>query len=248
MFNPVESDGLPEKIADRILELIRAKHLNSGDKLPSERELATMMGISRPSIRQALRVLDYINVIEVRPGSGAYVSSLTPDELTKPLDFIFELDDSNYFQLFEARRALEVTVSELAAQKISGEALTELESLLAQAEGTLENTAAYLEIDLRIHQIVAEAADNPILHRFMESITGLSLSNRKRSSAYITQEEQQLEMKDHQALVEALRTHDSQAAGQAMLNHMKHVEAKLVRLSEAGVLTPNFQINRLDSR
>src|SRR5512146_521879 len=92
-FGPFEKDVLPKKIATRLLSLIKEKHLRPGDKLPPERELAVMMQVSRPSLREALRALSIINIIEIRQGDGTYVTSLEPELLIEPLDFVFSLDD-----------------------------------------------------------------------------------------------------------------------------------------------------------
>jgi DNA-binding transcriptional MocR family regulator len=87
---------LPERIASRLVSLIAERHLRPGDKLPSERDLAAAMQVSRPSLREALRALAMLNVVEIRQGSGTYVTSLRPEVLVEHFDFVFALDDATF--------------------------------------------------------------------------------------------------------------------------------------------------------
>ena len=113
-FGTLEKEVLPDKIVDRLLTLIKDRQLEPGDRLPPERELAVTMGVSRPSLRAALRALAVMNVIEIRQGSGAYITALEPQQLMAHLDFVFSLNDSTFLQLFDARRIIEVGIAALA--------------------------------------------------------------------------------------------------------------------------------------
>jgi GntR family transcriptional repressor for pyruvate dehydrogenase complex len=115
-FEAFEKDILPNKIVSSLLTLIKDKELLPGDKLPPERELAEMMNVSRSALREALRALAVMNVVEIRPGSGTFITTLSPEQLVAPLTFMFALDDATIFQLFEARETLELRKAALAAQ------------------------------------------------------------------------------------------------------------------------------------
>ena len=106
-FGTLQKEALSEKIAERLLSLIKEKQLKPGDRLPPERELAVSMGVSRPSLREALRALSIMHIIENRQGSGTYITSLQPETLVEHLDFIIALNDSSFLDLFEARKILE---------------------------------------------------------------------------------------------------------------------------------------------
>ena len=114
-FGVFERDGLPERIAARLISLIGERQLRPGDKLPPERDLAATMQVSRPSLREALRALAMLNIVEIRQGSGTYVSSLKPEVLIEHLDFVFALDDSTFTELLEARQMLEPGLAAAAA-------------------------------------------------------------------------------------------------------------------------------------
>ena len=90
-FGPVKKNAIAEEIIARLLGLIRDRQLQPGDKLPPERELAAMLGVSRPSLREALRALSVMNVLEMRQGDGTYVSSLEPDLLVEHLGFVLSI-------------------------------------------------------------------------------------------------------------------------------------------------------------
>lgn len=98
-FGEMKRDILSEKIANRLLTLIKEKQLRPGDCLPPERELAQMMKVSRPSLREALRALQLMNIIKNRQGSGNYITALEPAKLVEHLDIVFALDNSTYQDL-----------------------------------------------------------------------------------------------------------------------------------------------------
>jgi GntR family transcriptional repressor for pyruvate dehydrogenase complex len=232
-FEPFEKDVLPKKISARLLSLITEKHLRPGDKLPPERELAGMMQVSRPSLREALQALALMNIIEIRQGDGTYVTSLKPELLVEPLNFIFTLDASTLFGLFEARKIVEVGLVALAAQRITAEEIVALEICLAKSVQAADDPDAFLQADLELHKKIAAAARNPLLQRFMDSISQLGLASRARTN-YIPGLTQQ-SAEDHRAIVAALKTRDPEAAQQAMLQHLNNVEQKLKAFTpEAG--------------
>jgi GntR family transcriptional repressor for pyruvate dehydrogenase complex len=224
MFGTFERDVLPEKIVARILSLIKEKQLGPGDKLPPERELAAVMHVSRPSLRTALRALALMNIVEIRQGDGTYVTSLDPGTLIEPLEFVFSLDDSTFLELLEARKILEVGIVELAAQQITDGEIAGLEACLDRSAALVEDHEAFLQIDRELHAKITEASRNPILTRFMQSISQLDLAGRRRTADIPGMTAQSLE--DHRIIVAALKTHDPEAARQAMLEHLGNVEQK----------------------
>jgi GntR family transcriptional repressor for pyruvate dehydrogenase complex len=224
-FEPFEKDVLPKKITTRLLSLIKEKHLRPGDKLPPERELAGMMQVSRPSLREALQALALMNIIEIRQGDGTYVTSLEPELLVEPLNFVFSLDDSTLPDLFEARKVVEVGLVALAAQRITAEEIADLELCLVKSLQAAEDPDAFLQADLELHKKIATAARNPLLQRFMDSISQLGLASRARTN-YIPGLTKQ-SAQDHRAIVVALKTRDPEAARQAMRQHLNNVEQKL---------------------
>jgi GntR family transcriptional regulator, transcriptional repressor for pyruvate dehydrogenase complex len=229
-FGKVEKSVLSDQIADRILQMIRDKQLNPGDKLPPERELAAMMTVSRPALREALRGLSMMNIIEIRQGAGAYVTTLETAQLVEHLNFVFALDDSTLLQLFDARKIVEVGLIELAAQRISDEDIARLEQSVALSAQSSNDPETFLQADLDLHMQIAQIARNPILARFMESIHQLGIASRRRTARLDGVTERSTA--DHRRIVAALKARDVAGARQAMLDHLANVEKKLRMIAE----------------
>jgi GntR family transcriptional regulator, transcriptional repressor for pyruvate dehydrogenase complex len=224
-FRTVSKGAVAEDIVAQLLSMIREKKLRPGDKLPPERDLAVMMNVSRPSLREALRTLSVMGVIVLRHGSGIYVTALEPAKLVAHLDFVFSLDDSTYLQLFETRKMLEPPICALAAQRITEEEMAQLEECLTRSRMGLTDYEAYLQADLDLHEIIATAARNPLLQRFMSSLRSLGKASRQRTATLPGIVEQTIQ--DHQSIIQALRDQQPEAARLAMLVHLEHVEQRL---------------------
>jgi GntR family transcriptional repressor for pyruvate dehydrogenase complex len=239
VFEKFEKDILPTKIVNSLLTLIKEKQLQPGDKLPPERELAAMMNVGRPSLRAALRALAVMNVVEIYPGSGTYVSSLEPEKLVERLDFVFSVDDSSILQLFDARKTVELRTVALAATYITGEEIAELKSFLAEMQGLAGSNHSFASIELEetdreFHKLIADASRNPILHRFVSVVNQMAAESRRRTFDIPGATEETLE--DHQAIIVALASHDPELAQEAMLRHLANAEKhlrQLVQQSEA---------------
>jgi GntR family transcriptional regulator, transcriptional repressor for pyruvate dehydrogenase complex len=223
VFTAFKKEALYNRIAEQILSLVKARKLQPGDKLPSERELAQMMQVSRPSLRQALGILASMNVVDIRHGDGTYITSLETELLIERMDFVFSLDDSTYLQLIQARKVIEVGTASLAAQHITDEQITALEQCLAASQTDFGNFAAY---DVSFHELIAEAANNPILTRFVKSISQLALASRSRTTTHSGTERAILA---HQAILDALKARDPRGASAAMLRHLEGVEWTLMQ-------------------
>lgn len=226
-FQRTTRNALAEDIVTQILALIRERRLRPGDKLPPERELVTTMKVSRPSLREALRTLSIMRVLDLRHGSGIYVTALEPAQLVQHLDFVFALDDSAYLQLFETRKVIEPAICKLAAQRITDAELALLDQCIADTqEGLKTNHTLYYQADLDLHETIANASGNFLLQRFMQSIHSLGMASRKRTSILSGIAAQTLQ--DHQRIVQALKDHHPEEAYNAMLNHLEHIEQRLV--------------------
>lgn len=229
-FGTFPRDILSERIAEKLLTLIREKKLRPGDRLPPERDLALQMGVSRPSLREALRALSIMKIIENRQGSGTYVTSLEPGTLIEHLDFIIALNDKSFLDLFQARKILEVGIASLAAQFITPAQLDALDAIHDRSTASLNDAEVFLKADLELHQVIADAARNQLLALFMKSINDLNIASRRRTGE--SAEVRRMTQKDHHAIIAALKSHDPQAAAQAMRAHLDHVESKLKQMVE----------------
>lgn len=232
LFGTFKKSAISEDIVDSLLSLIRERELRPGDKLPAERELAAMMRVSRPSLREALRALAIMNVIEIRQGDGTYITSLEPELLMSHLDFVFSLTDAEFLELFQARKVMEPGIVEMAAERITDEELVELEACVQRSIALVDDHLAFLEADMEMHELIARAAKNSILTQFMASISQLGKVSRRRTVALPGVTRQSVQ--DHLAIVEALKQRDPVAAKAAMLYHLRNVEGELAHHTVEG--------------
>jgi GntR family transcriptional regulator, transcriptional repressor for pyruvate dehydrogenase complex len=224
-FELLRRSALPEEIAARLLDLIREQELRPGDKLPPERELAAMIGVSRPILREALRALSIMKVVDIRQGSGTYITSLEPKQLISHLEFVFSKDNVGFLELFEARRVLEVGYIRLAAARISTAQLDHLGQLLAELGRGLDDADRFSNLDIEFHNTICAAANNSLLTQFMQSTISLGKASRERTGRGRAVRERTLH--DHRAILEALQARDPRAAEAAMAEHLDHVEEAL---------------------
>lgn len=226
-FSTIDQKPLSERIIERMLGLISERKLKPGDRLPPETELAAMLNVSRPSLREALRALSVMKVVEIRQGSGTYVTSLQPELLVEHLDFVFSLDVSTFLQLLQARSVIEPGISEIAASHITDEEIAGLEALVTQSEHSRDDPHAFMMADAELHRLIANASRNPILIRFMESIGRLGLASRRRTTQLPGVVDQVLD--DHRAIIQALKARDPLAAREAMRHHLETIQNRLER-------------------
>jgi GntR family transcriptional repressor for pyruvate dehydrogenase complex len=224
-FGVFERDMLPERIAARLVSLIAERQLRPGDKLPPERELAAAMHVSRPSLREALRALAMLKIVEIRQGSGTYVTSLKPEVLIEHLDFVFSIDDATFAELLEARQMLEPGLAAAAAIRATDKELADLRTCVTRSVAHADDPEAFLAADLELHQRVTAAARNQIIARVMDSLTRLGMASRRRTVNLPGVRAQTL--RDHQALVEALECRDAEAAAGIMRRHLEDLYSNL---------------------
>jgi DNA-binding FadR family transcriptional regulator len=226
-FGTVTRDALPDQIAQRLIALITEKHLKPGDRLPPERELSATMGVSRSSLREALRALAMLGVAEMRQGDGTYLTALDPETLMRPVGLVLALSDAGLTELFEARKLVEPGLAKLAAERISDEDAAELAHCAAGTHDVLQDPEAFMWADIELHAKIARAACNAVLERLLESIAGMGIASRRRTGRLAPVREQSAH--DHVEIAAAIAAHDGDAAFAAMLRHLENVERAVTK-------------------
>jgi GntR family transcriptional repressor for pyruvate dehydrogenase complex len=216
---------LPEEIANRVLVLIRSQQLRPGDKLPAERELALTMGVSRPVLREALRALSLMGIVDIRHGDGTYITALEPQRLVSHLDFVFATDGVALSHLFEARRVVEPGNTRLAAARISADEITRLAGLVEALGAAVDDPDRFGDLDIEFHDAICDAAGNFLLTQLMRIINTMAKASRQRTGA--APAVRAAALRDHGVILEAMRAHDADAAEAAMREHLDHVQAAL---------------------
>lgn len=239
----------PEIVVHAIKELITTGALSAGDRLPVEKDLAAQLGVSRGSLREGVRALATLGVLETRQGDGTYVTSLEPGRLLSPLGFLAELPSSaDSAHLSAIRRVLEAESASRAAVELTDEGFAELDRILdgvdeilaADSEMDLE---AFIEADAAFHREIARASGNPALAALIETLVSRTFRARlwraitERGAVRDTQAE-------HRAVLRELRARDSARARIRMEAHIlgvedyardRHVEPESESGSEGGV-------------
>lgn len=218
---PIERKSVAEQVAHRILDIVRDGGLKPGDPLPAERDLAQTLGVSRPSVREAIRGLAILGIVRTRQGGGAQITALDADALLGPIQFYLSLEGMNVRELYDARQLIESDVARRAAERMTDAELDALAAILAAQQGTLDDPDAFRTSDFEFHLALWSGARNGFLKRIGESLNVIGLEFRRRASETPGVLEQSL--RDHAALLEALRARHPDAAAEAASRHMANV-------------------------
>ena len=211
-------------VAEWVLEKIRSQVYPEGAKLPSEREIARTLGMSRPPVREALSALQIARIVEIRPGNGTYVKSATPaNEMVSNTMSVLE-DSESPFEVMQARCVLEEGIIKVAATQATGEDMVRLEQALARMGDAVEHSdlSRYFQSNREFHLAVATATHNSVLRKLLES---LLLSEKKE----LWQESIQRYLSDpehikkytarHERILQAIEKRDVDKAAQEMTEH-----------------------------
>lgn len=225
--------SLTDDAIESIKQMIIDGRLSPGDRLPKEQELAESLGLSRGSLREAVRALTVMRVLATRQGDGTYVTSLSPSILIGATNFIVDFHGgSNLLDFFHVRRVLEAEAAAIAARRLTDEQLAELSELVVEAEQLASASRVdherMLTNDQRFHALITEAAGNPVLAAVAESMSGATV--RARTWRGLTETDAPARtVREHRALVEALRQRDPARARLRAAVHVCSVEDWLRR-------------------
>jgi GntR family transcriptional repressor for pyruvate dehydrogenase complex len=225
--------SLTDQAIAKIKELIIAGEFKAGSKLPREQDLATRLGLSRNSLREAVRALTLIGVLDTRVGDGTYVTSLDADLLLTGMGFVGDLlEGPTLLEVHQVRRILEPEATALAAELLTEQDFAALEECLARMDAA-ETTQAFIDADADFHRIVCRASGNATLAVLIQNLSGGML----RARLWRTVTEQgalEATKQRHQDIYHALRAREADAARAAALIHLAEGEQWVRRIIEAG--------------
>jgi len=220
-FETIRRDKVYEGVAKQIERLI-LKKLQPGDKLPSERELAETLGVSRSSIRDAIRSLELIGMVEPRQGAGTIVRELSSQSLVNPLANAIKRKEELIGELLDCRKMLEPQLAARAATRASPDELGEMEEILARQERKLRAGESTIAEDSEFHYAIALASGNSVVLKVLDTLMDLLRDSRERS---LQQEGRpQKSLAGHRRILAAIKRRDSDAAKAAMRRHIENVE------------------------
>lgn len=224
MLNRVKRTSVGEAVIAEVRDAIARGDLKPGDQLPPERELAASLGVSRLAMREGLKVLEAMGLVEARQGEGTFVSRPKAQTMYDPL-VAHMLDSAELLELIEARTVLEVEMAGLAARRASAAHLEKLAAALATMAAQMAGGSDYLAADLEFHETVMAAAGNRILSHVFANIHDLINHVQARTRTVPGSGERALA--SHRQILEAISAHSEAAARRAMRAHMKNVQFDL---------------------
>ncbi len=230
-LSPVERNSVADQVAKKILDLVRTGNLKPGDQLPPERDLAQMLQVSRPSVREAMRGLQILGVVKSRQGGGAYVSSMDVADLLGPLQFLITLKAHNVHALHESRVLVDGGIARMAAERMTGSDIERLKAIVNLQRGMIGDAVAFRVSDLEFHRTIMEASGNPLLVRVAHSFYVLGMEYRRAASEQPGVIEQSVG--DHDAIVSALAARDPLGAERAMVQHIDNVHQTTLQVMGA---------------
>lgn len=210
---------------------MEAEDLKPGDRLPPERRLATLFGVSRNSMREAIKSLEQTGLLESRPGAGTYISAGNQTDLARQLGEAFARERHKLEDIFELRLLLEPQIARLAARRASPRTLERLDDLMLAYEDAVGHGKPVLEIDQNLHDTIAAATGNHAIVRLMEQMHDVLVESR--DEALQSPQRSRMALEDHRKILTALRLGDTDGACAAMTEHLEHTR-EIVFTSKKG--------------
>jgi GntR family transcriptional repressor for pyruvate dehydrogenase complex len=210
-------------VTAHVRRLIERGELRPGDRLPTERELAAQLGVSRPTVRTSLRALSTMGVVQSRQGAGTFITDGPPALASEPLGLLAALHGLNRDGLFEARLVLEVGSSALAAERASGDDLAAMSEEVTGMFASIGEPLTFLRHDVRFHRAIAAASGNPVLGVLIDMLGSLFYERRSETIQRATDLRETAEA--HRRIYQAIRARNRDAAIEAMGEHLRYAQA-----------------------
>lgn len=235
---------LSEEIELKIEDSIRQKKLEPGQKLPSEKELGAMFGVSRTAVREALRMLSARGLLNVRKGDGVYINAFSSSLASKPMSLYLELqfDSDSILHLVHLRQLIEPNIARLAAQKRTREDLAGFQMNLAAFSDRTQDADQLAQLDVEFHSLIALSCHNPLIPLIMDPL----FSMLPRVKALIVNHLQKTHSDNapnyHKKIFDMIQLQDAEGAFSAMQEHLKIAERDsllLVQWMKDNQVSPN---------
>lgn len=227
---PVKPKKLYENIVDRVLHLIQTGALRSGDKLPTEKEMAQEMSVSKTAVREAMSALESMGYTKSRVGEGTFVADITLDSLMLPVSIVLAQEKAREDDLLELRLILEVRSAELAAQRITPAQMQRLGRLLEAMRREVEAGGTACDADVQFHKVLASGTGNSVFCRIYEMCQTVLVETISMVMNYPGQARMAYEK--HLEIYNAVRNGDSLAAAEAMRRHLTHNSITLGKIQK----------------
>jgi GntR family transcriptional regulator, transcriptional repressor for pyruvate dehydrogenase complex len=223
MIEPVKRMNVTDSIVNQIKDLVLQGKLNEGDKLPPERELMNLFGVGRPSLREALKVLEAQGLIE-KTQKGTIITGNHDKFFSDSLMFQLYFSSADWQDIFEARRFLEKELTYLATTRANSEDFNEIEQTIVDMELSVRenNQTEYVRSNLEFHKKIAKASKNLVLFNLYESINNLVKHSQESGvTVYGVMNES---LNYHKAIFKSMKERNAERASDLMVQHINSVE------------------------
>jgi GntR family transcriptional repressor for pyruvate dehydrogenase complex len=229
-YTPVRLARLYEQIVEQIEDRIRRGELRPGHPLPSERELAEQFGVSRTTVREAIKALREKGLVEVYPGRGTLVVDNLPRVIRQSLQILLGWEQTRRIsELMEVRELLEPSIAALAAERATEEHLEAMRRAVEVMDASFDNAEQFVEADLDFHLALAEATGNSLIPLLLDPIIDLLREHRIQVFRVGGAVRGQLH---HKRILEAVLRRDPEAARAAMIAHLHQIREDSARISK----------------
>ena len=217
----LERRSISEQVANRILGMIKSGNLKAGDRLPTEQQMGIAFAISRPPLREALKALTLMGVLESRQGGRYTVTDLSPSRLVAPFNVMLSVADYDVHEHFEARAVVDLELVRLCAERATAEQRQRILKLAVDGRAFHDDPVAFRLLDIEFHQALNAGGANRLLSALAQGLYDVGLDVRRVASAVPGVIE--TSVAQHCAVAEAVTAGDAAAAVRAYLRHLEHV-------------------------
>jgi GntR family transcriptional repressor for pyruvate dehydrogenase complex len=212
---------ISEQVARRLLGLVKSGNLRPGDRLPTEAQMAVAFGISRPPLREALKALTIMGVLESRQGGRYSVTDLSPSRLVAPFNAMLSAAEYNIDEHFECRRIVDVELVRLCSRRATAEERSRIMRLAHDGKAFLTDPVGFRLLDYEFHQALNAGAHNAMLATVALGLYDVALDARRIASA--APGVIPVSVRQHIEVAEAVMAHDEDRAVAAVTRHLEHV-------------------------
>jgi len=227
-FDPIGHESIAEAVVEQIETMIVESILKEGRKLPSERDLAEALGVSRPKLREALQTLEARGLVHVRHGEGTFIANLTGRAMSPALLSLYTRHGEAFYDYLEYRREQEAFAARLAAERATASDKARLKQIITEMQTAWENedSEASQEADIHLHTAIVDASQNTTLMHMMASVYDLTRQGVFYNRAYLRTMDGSGEalLQQHKNIVDAILDGDPARADHAARMHMDFVE------------------------
>ncbi len=227
IFSPIRTSKISDEVYKQLVSLISSGQLKPGEKLPSEREMASDFGISRQSIREALYRAEIMGLIEVRQGEGSFVLSSVRESLKPPLLVLLEEEAGRIFEFLEVRKLIEGWCAEKAAMEATAEDLEKMEGILEKMGRIVPTDKEWEAVDVEFHRSIAAATHNVIAIHIMEALKDSFGSFFRFRKVLTRPEKKDLLWGHHNEIYGAISQGDPLLAKRKIVDHLDFIEKKI---------------------